>query len=371
MERIQNMKQKGTWIWAVMLLAGWMMTGCGPLPDMVSTEKKGDQKYSADDVRRMTVDQPFQISGDYFREREQKPSIDLGKVLSDKPEGDSASKPAETKAPGKTEQEKQLAQAPAVPPVAASVSERPVPAPVPDKKEAPALPAFPTKVGIVLDTERIPPDTARDIMRLTPRAIGDLPLVPADPEKVQEVMARVECPKKDLACLSVALGVYPGARMVTLVEEFSIPQKDKGSVTAKISVVDTGLMYRYPVMEITVPIENKDKDAAIAKTLQQPLILAAKKSEIMPWFCRAFSAEKGEWYVSAGKASGLKPGDKLQVTAPGKTVKSPVGLPAGWLDGAQKGTLTVIKLFGEDFAVCVLDKGDGPAPEDLLMRGSD
>ena len=56
--------------WASYFLAFTILAGCAGAPDITSTEKSADQPYSAADVRHMTIDQPFVLSGDYFRERE-------------------------------------------------------------------------------------------------------------------------------------------------------------------------------------------------------------------------------------------------------------------------------------------------------------
>ncbi|NJL59313.1 MAG: insulinase family protein [Desulfobacteraceae bacterium] len=54
----------------ILLYLTLLIFGCSNAPDMVSTQKSGKDRYSADEIRRMTVDQPFLISGDYFREQE-------------------------------------------------------------------------------------------------------------------------------------------------------------------------------------------------------------------------------------------------------------------------------------------------------------
>ncbi|GBC62463.1 hypothetical protein DENIS_3435 [Desulfonema ishimotonii] len=61
-------------------------------------------------------------------------------------------------------------------------------------------------------------------------------------------------------------------------------------------------------------------------------------------------------------------GDELAVVSGGKLIKSPTGLPAGWIPGPTKGRLKVVQLFGKDFAVGKLIDGQGPKPADLLMK---
>ncbi len=118
-------------------------------------------------------------------------------------------------------------------------------------------------------------------------------------------------------------------------------------------------------------LKNKEEvNTFISGVIDNIAEFTHKKSEIMPWFCRSFSTEKEDWYISAGKISGLKSGDKLNIISEGKLVKSPTGLPAGWIPGASKGILQVKQTFGKDFAACTLIQGKGPTPEDVLLPES-
>ncbi len=356
--------------WLAPVLTLGILWGCGPLPDIVSTEKKEGQKYSADEVRQMTVDQPFQLSGDYFRERDQKPSTDLGKLFSRKAEKKTEAKSVQTDTQQpvpKTESTDTQAAVAADPvPVSeiASAESSPVSDPVTEKKTGVS---FPVKTGLIIDKEKIFSETAQRIMQALPIAAQNLPVISADREKMEEVMSRSACQERDLQCLSAALSLYPGVRMLVLMENFDLPKEKSGNIKTRIGVVDAGLLFRYPTMEINLPLAGKDPDTAIAAILHQVLDFAVKKSQIMPWFCRAFSSDKGEWYVSAGGGTGLKTGQILQVISPGKVIQSPIGLPAGWIPGEVKGQLAVKQLFGEDFSVCTLKSGKGPEPEDLLV----
>ncbi len=191
----------------------------------------------------------------------------------------------------------------------------------------------------------------------------------ADQEEVDEVLTRIECPgKKDLGCLSGALGIYPGVRMVILMESLESPKQIPGEVTSRITLVDTAVRYRYPIMEIAAPVrKSSETELAIQVVCYRAVDLAVRKSRITPWSCRAFSRDDEEWHISAGLKSGLKSGLKLAVVSGGKLVKTPAGLPAGWLPGEQKGMMEVTKLFGNDLAVCRLVSGEGPMPDDLLI----
>ena len=352
------------------VLAIGILWGCGTLPDIVSTEKKEGQKYSADEVRQMTVDQPFQISGDYFRERDQKPSRDLGKLFSKKPEKKTDAKSVQTETqqpvpkPENTDKRAAVSAAPAPVSEVASATSFPVSDSVTEKKTGVS---FPVKIGFIMDKEKIAPDTVQKILQTLPAAAQNLPVISADREKIEEVMSRSACPQRDLQCLSAALSLYPGVRMLILIESFDLPKDKSGNIKTRIGVVDAGLLFRYPTMEINLPLAGKDPDAAIAAILHEVLDFAVKKSQIMPWFCRAFSSDKGEWYISAGSITGLKTGQELRIISPGKVIQSPIGMPAGWIPGEVKGQVAVKQLFGEDFAVCTLKTGKGPEPEDLLV----
>ncbi len=354
--------------WLAPVLTLGILWGCGPLPDIVSTEKKEGQKYSADEVRRMTVDQPFQLSGDYFRERDQKPSRDLGKLFSKKSEKKTETKSVqpETQHPVPKAESTDTRAAMSASSVSEAVSApvSPAPAPVTEKKTAVS---FPVKIGLIMDKGNIRSETAQRILHVLPIAAQNLSVISADREKIEEVMSRSACPERDLQCLSAALSLYPGVRMLILIETFDLPKEKSGNIKTRIGVVDAGLLFRYPTMEIDLPLGGKDTDTAIGAILHQVLDFAVKKSQIMPWFCRAFSSDKGEWYVSAGSSTGLKTGQELQVISPGKVIQSPIGMPAGWIPGEVKGLLAVKQLFGEDFAVCTLKSGKGPEPEDLLV----
>ncbi len=379
-----------------MFLRGWIVGvllccwgGCGPKPDMVNTGKAPGEAYSADEVRRMTVDQPFLLSGEYFRERDQEPRVVLDEMMGGKdrpaaesgakaPAGGTALKASDRKdaAPGSRQADKSMAAAteprPDIPPVKAAA-----PLAVSDRKDgAPGSEGgssgefgLPVKVGVVVDGQGMAAGVDERISESISLGVRGLPVVIADQDKVREVMTRTRCSNaRDLLCLSQALGLYPGVRMLVLVESADLPDRIPGTVTVRMAVVDTGLLFRYPMMEAAAPVDSAAAvDTALAGAVQRALAFAVDKSEVMPWFCRAFAFEDQTWFITAGGRTGLKPGDQLRVLSPGRVVKSPTGLPAGWLPGEAKGRIRVDQLFGADFAACSLVEGAGPGPEDLLV----
>ncbi len=364
------------------LFAILALAACGTRPDIASTEKKPGETYSADEVRYRTVDQPFMISGDYFREREQEPSIALD--LSGDRSKDSAKKEgmeetggaAETASAAESEAAVRQAEraAPAAArsqsPAAASPQPAPVPpAPLASEETAPPPPA-PVKIALIVDEENIAPEISAALPAALIRAAEELPVVVAAPDRVTEVILGPTCPRRrDLGCLSSALSVYPGARMVLLAERVEMPGRYPGNVQAQVAVVDAGLSYRYPAMAVTAPArEAADARTAMAAMMHKVLTFCVDRADMLPWFCRAFSREGEEWYLSAGARSGLKPGDRLRVIPGGRVVRSPAGTPAGWIPEAPVGAVEVTLLFGPDFAAARLLEGRGPEPGDMVMR---
>lgn len=318
-----------------------LISSCGPLPDIVSTDKKGNEPYSADEIRRITVDQPFLISGDYFRERNQEDIKPIHQLFSK-----SEPKPSEKLSSSVQPTQKDSQQPPPV-----------------------TLPMMPLKIGFLIDQKQIVRSIADRITQMIPMAAASFPVYIVEGDQIQESLSQTDClQKKDLLCVSKTIGLFPGIRMLILIEQFSIPTNFPGQASTQISVVDTGLAYRYPMMEISAQIQDvSESDTFIRGTLQSVIDFTMKKSRIMTPFCRSFSHEKDLWYITAGKQSGLKQGDILQIMSPGNMVKSPAGLPAGWISGKIKGKLRVEQFFGDDFAACSLVEGEKPQPDDLIV----
>ena len=313
------------------LLAALAM-GCAGAPDIVSREPEAGERYSAEEVRRMSVDQPFLMSGDFFRERnrDRDEMIRPGELI------DSVRSPASAPADKGAE-------------------------PLPSTASA-------IKMALVFDPSSIGETVIGAAVSAVPVIERDLPVIVADPGRVRDMLASAGClERRDLGCVSSSLGRYPGARMVILVEGFETT--DTGSARLTVSVVDTGLGHRYPPMAIEAPAPSADdRNALVRGGLIRAVAFAVERSTGMPWYCRAFGQEGEQWYVTAGERSGLTPGDRLVVVSPGRVVKSPAGAPAGWIPGEPKGTLQVDALFGDDFSACTLTDGSAPAAEDLLMR---
>jgi signal peptidase I len=85
------------------------------------------------------------------------------------------------------------------------------------------------------------------------------------------------------------------------------------------------------------------------------------------WHARIASVDKSDVYINAGRLSGLKVGDILEVYSPGSQVydektKTPIGIKRG----EYKGELEVRELFGLDASAARIRKGGNFSPSDIV-----
>jgi hypothetical protein len=78
----------------------------------------------------------------------------------------------------------------------------------------------------------------------------------------------------------------------------------------------------------------------------------------LEWSTSVTSVEGDKLYLNAGKSTGLKLEDALEIYSPGKEVKHPVtGVSLGRLPGQLKGTVKVSQFFGFDAAEAKIVSG--------------
>jgi hypothetical protein len=78
----------------------------------------------------------------------------------------------------------------------------------------------------------------------------------------------------------------------------------------------------------------------------------------LEWSTSVASVEGGKVYINAGKSTGLKIGDVLDVYDPGKEIKHPIThISLGRVPGELKGKIKVVQFFGFDASVADIISG--------------
>lgn len=324
--------------------------------DIVSDQPAPGETLSPAEIRQVTVDTPFFTGADLFLQR------------SDKEAFDSRPGPDPEIEKKQADYERRIARLEQ----ATAESQPSVMAPVPSAGGVPATVAgsrLPIKVGVAFNHAKVAPGDGERLASAFSKATAGLPVLTVAEEEIEQGLASARCPlTSDPTCAAKALAVYPGVRVLALIEDGKLPDRLPGEAQARVSLIDTGLAYRYPAYQLKARVTDENGAAAFAEqTAHSVLQQAVKRAAAMPWFTHSFSHSGERWHIGAGRASGLKPGDELWVLGPGEVVKAPSGAPAGWIPGERKGRLKVDKLFGRDFAACRLVEGKGPAADDFIV----
>jgi len=359
------MKSNSTVIFLVFLfLFCW---GCASSPDITNTDNKNATGYSNAQIREVTIDQPTLLSGDFFRQRRLTETMIDGDAGADASADNAIS--ADQKALEKKVNalQKQVAllktTAPNTTPIRVEKS-------VQDNEKPLEKRHMKLKIGLLMDRSRIQADTAKKISLAAEKFAGVGKIVLVGNDEIYETLAQNNALKnKDLYRTSGILTVYPGIRMLVLVENFTLPDAFPGMGSAMVSMVDAGLLYRYNPVKFEMHIKtDQDVSKFVESIIYSTFTKAIESSQVTPWFCRMFSSEDKLVYINAGEKTGLEKGMSLKVSSPGKQIKSPTGTPAGWIPGEVKGILKVERFFGKDFAACSVVEGEKPTVYDYLIE---
>jgi len=357
------MKPNSIFIFFVFLF--FFCWGCASSPDIVTTDKKNATGYSNAQIREITIDQPKLLSGDFFRKRTQTNAItDVDSATASSGEKTiSANQEALEKKVNVLQNEVALLKTspPKTTPILVEKS-------LQDNEHPLEKNHMKLKIGLLIDRGRVLADTVKKISLAAEKFVGTGKIVLVGNDEIYETLAQNNAlENKDLYRTSGILTVYPGIRMLVLVENFTLPEAFPGMGSAMVSMVDAGLLYRYKPVKFEMPIKT-DQDASkfVTSIIYSTFTKAIESSQITPWFCRMFSSEENLMYINAGEKTGLEKGMLLKVSTPGKQIKSPAGTPAGWIPGKVKGVLKVERFFGKDFAACSVVEGEKPTVFDCL-----
>jgi hypothetical protein len=92
-----------------------------------------------------------------------------------------------------------------------------------------------------------------------------------------------------------------------------------------------------------------------------------RQLDLLDWTTTIAKVDGEKIYLNAGKLSGVRIGDTLEVFEAGKEIFNPVtNLSLGWTTGRPIGTLKVTDLFGVDAAVAKVMEGAGFSSNDVV-----
>lgn len=92
-----------------------------------------------------------------------------------------------------------------------------------------------------------------------------------------------------------------------------------------------------------------------------------RQLDLLDWATTIARIEGDHLYINAGKLSGLRVGDTLEVYELGKEIIHPTTkLSLGWTTGQLKGVIRISDLFGVDAAIGKVAQGSGFSPNDVV-----
>jgi len=92
-----------------------------------------------------------------------------------------------------------------------------------------------------------------------------------------------------------------------------------------------------------------------------------RQLDYLDWTTTIAKIEGETLYINAGRLSGLRVGDHLEIYEPGKEIIHPATrLSLGWTTGQLKGVIRVQELFGVDAAIAKKVQGNGFSPNDIV-----
>lgn len=92
-----------------------------------------------------------------------------------------------------------------------------------------------------------------------------------------------------------------------------------------------------------------------------------RQLDLLDWTTTIAKMEGENVYLNAGKLSGVRVGDTLEVYEPGKEIFHPLtNLSLGWTTGKLKGAIKITDLFGVDASIGKVIQGEGFGPNDVV-----
>jgi curli biogenesis system outer membrane secretion channel CsgG len=92
-----------------------------------------------------------------------------------------------------------------------------------------------------------------------------------------------------------------------------------------------------------------------------------RQIDLLDWETTIAKIEGENLYINAGRLSGLRIGDTLEIFGPGREIINPTTkFSLGWITGQLKGAIRITDLFGVDAAIGKVIQGQGFATNDVV-----
>jgi curli biogenesis system outer membrane secretion channel CsgG len=183
---------------------------------------------------------------------------------------------------------------------------------------------------------------------------------------------------QSLGILAFALGAVTDVGLLSS-KESGASGEEVSFATAKVEIrlidASTGNLLktfigRSPIFGTKETGENNRSKAvlkAIDLSLDDILEGFLRQLDLLDWTTTIAKIEGENLYINAGKLSGLRIGDTLEIFGPGKEIIHPTTkISLGWTTGQLKGAIKITELFGVDAAAGKVVQGSGFSPNDVV-----
>jgi hypothetical protein len=183
---------------------------------------------------------------------------------------------------------------------------------------------------------------------------------------------------KSLGIQAFALGTVTDVSLLTS-KASETSEEEVSFATAKIEVrlmdASTGNLLktfigRSPIFGTKESGEGSRGKAvikAIDLSLEDILDGFFRQLDYLDWTTTIAKIEGENLFINAGRLSGLRIGDTLEIYEPGREIIHPVTkISLGWTTGQLKGILRVSELFGVDAAIGKVVQGSSFSPNDVV-----
>ncbi len=336
-------------------------------PDIVSTKINKSTGYSNAQVRTIFVDQPFLASGDYFLKSTA--AAENAAAMKDRARNQKAQWTA--RANNSSQQNSQYHGNEYNPQITQNPSQRNEKRPETligqDMQANSKAMALKIKIGILPDSD-LEGSYAMDALcheaDLFFRTRPGVMLIPRI--QIYHSFGQNQDTLSSIVLKTSKIpGYFSGLRNLFYVNTLEVPQHFPGTAYFGMKIFDFGLRdgFTMPIFKSTVR-NRTDLNNFWQIVLTRVWNQVWQNDLILPWFTKVAYQNKDIICIDAGKNSGLKIGQILNVVKQGRIIKSKEGVAIGWLPGKLKGKLKITSFTGMDKSFAqsssdfIIDKDD-------------